>query len=66
MASDQGSPVQQTTVDVYITVLRDEFPPVFINEPYVTVIDTAVSGSSVYRVTAIDNDIEVSHCKSVW
>ncbi|KAL5018737.1 hypothetical protein ScPMuIL_004459 [Solemya velum] len=58
MASDQGSPLQQTTVDVYITVLRDEFPPVFINEPYATVIDTAVSGSSVYRVTAIDNDIE--------
>ncbi|WAQ95445.1 FAT4-like protein [Mya arenaria] len=57
-AVDQGSPSRSSTpVPVTITVLRNEFPPVFINEIYTAdITDGFFQGSNIIRVTANDLD----------
>ncbi|XP_035826841.1 protocadherin Fat 4, partial [Aplysia californica] len=58
LATDLGTPQRQSSpVDVTISVLRNQFPPEFINEPYNRVIQqNELGGSSVYQTTAIDRD----------
>ena len=58
-AYDLGTPSLSTSQDatVFLTVTRNQFSPVFFNEPYSTSIDQSRSpGSFVLRVTASDSD----------
>ncbi|KAK3089813.1 hypothetical protein FSP39_006721 [Pinctada imbricata] len=58
VASDQGNPERFGFADAFITVIRDQSPPFFINQPYSTSIEeTSVISRQVYLVTAIDNDL---------
>ena len=60
LASDQGNPERFGFVDAFITVIRDQGPPFFINEPYQTSIsEIDFVGRQVYVVTARDNDLVV-------
>ena len=61
-AVDQGSPaLTSQSIPVTINVLRNNQPPIFINEPYSQDITTGFfQGASIIRVTANDNDISVS------
>lgn len=60
-ASDQRIPERTATAEVRINIIRDRFPPIFFNEPYGTsVSENTVNGTSVYRVTANDQDLRVS------
>ncbi|KAJ8318063.1 hypothetical protein KUTeg_003154 [Tegillarca granosa] len=58
LARDQGNPERTGLVNVIITVLRDNFPPFFLNTPYSTSIPerTAVS-TSIFQVSASDRDL---------
>ena len=54
---DSAAPLQQATSEVFITVIRNQNPPIFRNEPYqVTISDTQAIGSSIIRITAEDAD----------
>ena len=58
--SDQRIPERTDTAEVQINVLRDTFPPIFVQEPYATSIsENTINGTSVYRVTATDQDLKV-------
>ncbi|XP_076458559.1 protocadherin Fat 1-like [Babylonia areolata] len=61
LVSDQSDPERTDTATVDVTVIRDTFAPRFINVPYSTVVgfNTAV-GTSIFRVTATDDDLVVS------
>lgn len=59
-ASDQRIPERTATSEVRINILRDRFSPIFIQEPYGTsVSENTVNGTSIYRVTATDQDLRV-------
>ncbi|KAH3873286.1 hypothetical protein DPMN_036518 [Dreissena polymorpha] len=56
-ACDSGLPQRCANSTGTINVLRNQFPPIFRNEPYSrTIQDTAVVGSSVLTITATDAD----------
>ena len=58
-AFDLGTPSRSSALDanVFITVTRNQFSPVFSNAPYFQSIEQTLSvGSSVLRVTATDAD----------
>ena len=59
--SDQSDPERMDTATVDVTVVRDSFAPRFLSTPYNTVVafNTAV-GSSIFRVSATDDDLVVS------
>ncbi|RUS85645.1 hypothetical protein EGW08_006591, partial [Elysia chlorotica] len=58
-ASDQRRQPQVTNATVVINVLRNRSPN-FVNLPYsFSVSERAVLGTSVYRVTAVDADLEL-------
>lgn len=61
IARDQSNPERTATAYVVIDILRDTSPPVFIQEPYVVtnLPETRAVGTSVYTVTARDNDLKV-------
>lgn len=66
LASDNSNPERFTPVDALITVIRDQFPPIFIQQPYQTTLNEySQSGSSVYRVTATDQDLVVIISKTL-
>lgn len=62
-AYDLGLPNSLNTsrlADIFITVIRNNFPPRFVNEPYnVTIQETHPALSSVFQTTAIDQDTQV-------
>lgn len=60
-ARDQRYPQERfATAPVTIIVQRNRSPPTFLNEPYrTTVSENAFTGTSVYKVTATDTDLEV-------
>ena len=61
VANDNSNPAKSGFVEAFITIIRDQFPPFFINEPYRQTLDERTSiGSSVYTVSAQDNDLVVS------
>ena len=56
---DNGVPVRSGSnqANVIINVIRNRFPPAFINTPYATAVDyTVTTGTSVYQVEAQDAD----------
>lgn len=61
LVSDQSDPERTDTATVDVTVIRDTFAPRFLSTPYSTIVDfNAVVGSSIFRVTATDDDQVVS------
>lgn len=57
---DKGVPQRSgnNQANVIVNVIRNRFPPVFINQPYATNVDyTVTTGSSVYQVEAEDADV---------
>lgn len=60
-ARDQRFPQERfATAPVTIFVTRTRNPPVFVQTPYDTVIsENTQTGTSIYRVTAQDSDLEV-------
>lgn len=61
IASDQATPERFGYSDAFITVVRDQGPPFFINQPYQTTINELDAvGRQTYVVTARDNDLVVS------
>ena len=64
IARDGASPPRTSNaVQVTINILRNNNPPVFVNEPYSTSVTSAVSaGISLFSVTATDADTRVSRC----
>lgn len=61
LARDQGNPENTGLVNVFITVLRDNFPPQFQNTPYQTTISEKIAISrSIFQVSAFDRDLVVS------
>ena len=58
VANDNSVPAKNGFVEAFITVIRDQFPPNFINQPYRRTLDERTSiGSSVYSVSAVDSDL---------
>ncbi|XP_046564129.1 protocadherin Fat 1-like, partial [Haliotis rubra] len=59
-AQDGGTPpLRSQFVTVRINVTRNNFPPVFVNEPYSqSLLATASAGDGVVQVTATDADVE--------
>lgn len=60
--SDTGVPslTSSQRASVIINVVRNQFPPNFINTPYATTINrTVLQGTTVYTVSAVDQDIQV-------
>lgn len=42
---------------VSINMIRNENPPIFVNEPYTTTVPESISlGSSIYKISATDAD----------
>ena len=61
VASDSGNPEKTTAVEAFITVIRDQGAPFFVNTPYRAAINERVNtGTSVLTVTARDLDLIVS------
>jgi len=62
-AYDLGTPNSLDTsrlADIFITVIRNNYPPVFLNTPYSTTIqETHPALSSVFRTSATDQDTQV-------
>ncbi|KAH3873287.1 hypothetical protein DPMN_036519 [Dreissena polymorpha] len=59
-ANDNGNPARTSFVEAFITVIRDQFPPVFINLPYgVTLSEYTSVGSFVFDTNATDSDLVV-------
>ena len=57
IASDQSSPERFGYADAFITVVRDQGPPFFINQPYQTTINETVGvGTCILDVDATDAD----------
>jgi hypothetical protein len=58
MACDNGLPRRCANSTGTIFVTRNQFPPVFLQEPYSrTIADTFVIGNTVLTLTATDNDL---------
>ncbi|XP_041364043.1 protocadherin Fat 4-like [Gigantopelta aegis] len=56
-ASDQYIPPRLAFSNVTVFIQRDSSPPRFVNDPYrATILETAVNGTSVFRLSAVDND----------
>ena len=58
--ADNGVPNRSgnNQATVIVNVIRNRFPPVFVNTPYNTNVDYTVStGTSVYQVEATDQDV---------
>ena len=70
MIARDGAPNPRTSnpVQVTINILRNNNPPVFINEPYSVSLTSAVSvGTSLFTVTATDADTRVGRrCLCGW
>ena len=61
VANDNSNPARSGFAEVFITIIRDQFPPFFVREPYAVQISEYTSiGSTVFNVTAIDNDLVVN------
>lgn len=61
VANDNSNPARTGFVEAFITVIRDQFPPFFINTPYAVTIDEYTGiGASIFNVNATDNDLVVS------
>ncbi|KAL5011191.1 hypothetical protein ScPMuIL_011726 [Solemya velum] len=60
-AKDLGSPQRfSSEIDVFVDVQRNENPPIFFREPYITQLqENSFSGQSVYTVTANDADTQL-------
>ena len=64
-AYDMGVPVRNSSqpANIFINILRNNFPPQFINTPYsVNIQESHSGGSSVFQTTAVDQDTNVSCC----
>ena len=58
VANDNSNPGKSAFVEAFITVIRDQFPPNFVQLPYRRTLDERTSiGSSVYTVSAEDRDL---------
>lgn len=65
-ASDQRVPERVDDSVVVVDIIRDQNPPVFTNEPYgVTITDNQALNTSIFRVTAFDQDAQVKKKLSV-
>jgi hypothetical protein len=55
---DNGLPTRCANTTGTISVVRNQFPPVFFNEPYTrSIAETFTVGATVLSVTASDNDL---------
>ena len=61
LASDKGTPSRTSIPSkLTVTVLRNQFPPEFLNTPYSQRIDSTTSTASrIFQATARDNDTTV-------
>ena len=60
-ASDQRIPERVDDSVVVVDIIRDQFAPVFQNEPYgVAITDNQLLNVSIYQVSAFDQDRRVS------
>ena len=58
--ADVANPPQTAQVQVFITVIRDNSRPFFLNTPYGTTVDElAPVGTNVFNVSATDRDLQV-------
>ena len=65
--SDGAGRVATQSATVTVVVIRNENTPYFINEPYSRLIqENLPTGTSIYQVTARDNDDAVSTVKFTW
>ena len=65
--SDGAGRVAAQSATVTVVVIRNENTPFFINEPYSRLIqENLPTGTSIYQVTARDNDAAVSTVKFTW
>ena len=56
---DLGFPTLMGTSTLTVNILRNQNPPEFIDEPYSVTIDrNQAVGSNIYRVTAVDIDVQ--------
>lgn len=60
-ASDQRDPEKTTDATVTLTILRDNFPPQFRNEPYIARTTELTDTGTVFftLVEAFDRDLKV-------
>ena len=59
-ACDDNTPQKCDEANAVITIVRSDFPPVFLDTPYqVSVSEFRPVGSSVFRVEAEDKDLKV-------
>ena len=60
IATDLGYPTLTGDATLTVNILRNQEPPVFINEPYEVTIDRNQNvGANIFRVTATDDDVQV-------
>lgn len=57
-ASDQRVPERVDDSVIIIDILRDQFPPIFQNEPYAfSITDNQPLNTSIFQVSAFDQDL---------
>lgn len=67
VANDNSNPARTGFVEAFITVIRDQFPPFFINTPYsVTINEYTNIDTSIFNVNATDNDLVVCHITGLY
>jgi hypothetical protein len=62
VVSDTGVPslTSSQRASVIINVIRNQFPPNFINTPYATTVNrTIFQGTTIFTVSAVDQDTQV-------
>lgn len=60
MAFDGGSPAKSASALLIVNILRNQFPPRFVNEPYSRTIDrNEGTSTNIITVTATDDDNQV-------
>ena len=60
VAQDNGSPMRSGNATLIVNILRNKFPPIFVDPPSVTINRNQGVGSNIYQLTATDADIQVS------
>ena len=60
MAADLGYPTLTGDATLTVNILRNQEPPIFLNEPYSVQVERNQGiGSNIFRVTATDDDLQV-------
>ena len=67
MAADLGYPTLTGDATLTVNILRNQEPPIFLNEPYSVQVERNQGiGSNIFRVTATDDDLQVCILNLFW